>query len=85
MELQGLANYSITYSALSPSGTQQTLGTITLPWSENSVVIHNLNPGTEYRILVSASTSAGEASEETLSIVANCVITNVCDCRTSAS
>lgn len=55
-----MANYNVTYSALSPSGAQQS---IILPWSENRVVIRNLNPGTQYRIVVGVSTTAGEAGE----------------------
>ena len=63
VELMGLANYTVSYSAISTPRTRQTPNTIILPWSENSVVIHNLIPGTLYRILVSASTTAGEAGE----------------------
>ena len=63
VELKGLANYIVSYSTISTSRMQQTSNTIILPWSENSVVIRNLHPGTQYRILFSVSTTAGEAGE----------------------
>ena len=59
VELKGLANYTITYTTTS----LQTRQAITVPWSESSVVIRNLNPGMQYRVMVSISTTAGEAGK----------------------
>ena len=60
-ELKEFAHYN---SAVSPpSGAQRP---IIVPWSKNNVVIRNLNPGTQYRILVSAHTTAGVTGKQAL-------------------
>ena len=60
VELKGIANYIVTYNIIIGSRKRQELGgTITVPWMENRVIISNLQPGAEYDITVSTSTSSG--------------------------
>ena len=60
VELKGFANYIVTYNIIIGSRKRQELGgTITVPWTENRVIISNLQPGAEYDITVSTSTSSG--------------------------
>ena len=61
VELKGLANYSITYSIIigSRKGQSQVGGSMTVPWTQNQVIISDLQPGAEYDITVRTLTSAG--------------------------
>ena len=60
VELKGLAQYIVTYNTIFGSRKRQQLGgTVTVPWTENRVIILDLLPGAEYDVTVSTSTSAG--------------------------
>ena len=59
VELKGLASYIVTYSIVIDSRKRQLGRTITVPWTENHVIIPNLQPGAQYDITVSTSTQAG--------------------------
>ena len=63
VELKGLANYVITYSVTTLVRKRQLGGTITVPWTENSVIIRHLNPGAQYDVTVTTSTSARMSSK----------------------
>lgn len=55
VELKGLAEYVIEYTeVISQSGNR-----VTVPWTENNIIISNLRPGVEYSVTMSTSTSAG--------------------------
>ena len=57
VELKGLANYIVTYNIIIGSRKRQLRGTVTIPWTENQVIIRNLQPGAEYDVTVSTSTT----------------------------
>ena len=60
VELKGLANYIVTYSIINSRKRQSELGgTVTVPWTQNQVIIPGLQPGAEYDITVRTSTAAG--------------------------
>ena len=59
VELKGLANYIVTYNIIIGSRKRQLGGTMTVPWTENRVIISGLQPGAEYDITVSTVTAAG--------------------------
>ena len=59
VELKGLANYTVTYNIIIGSRKRQLGGTVTVPWTENRVIISNLQPGAEYDVTVSTSATAG--------------------------
>ena len=59
VELKGLASYIVTYNIIIGSRKRQLGGTITVPWTENRVIIPNLQPGAQYDITVTTSTLAG--------------------------
>ena len=61
VELKGLANYSVTYSIIIGSRKRQNElgGTLTVPWTQNQVIIRGLQPGAEYDVTVRTLTSAG--------------------------
>ena len=59
VELKGLASYIVTYSIIIGSRKRQLRGMMTVPWTENQVIIRNLQPGAEYDVTVSTSTRAG--------------------------
>ena len=61
VELKGLANYSVTYSIIIGSRKRQSQlgGTVTVPWTQNQVIISGLQPGAEYDVTVRTLTSAG--------------------------
>lgn len=59
VELKGLASYVITYNIIISSRKRQFGDTITVPWTSNSVIISNLQPGAQYDITVQTLTSAG--------------------------
>ena len=59
VELKGLANYTVMYNVLIGSRKRQLGGVITVPWTENRVIISNLQPGAEYDVTVSTSTTGG--------------------------
>ena len=62
VELKGLANYTVSYNIIIGSRKRQQLGgTITVPWTENRVIISNLQPGAEYDVTVSTVTEAGKS------------------------
>ena len=63
VELKGLADYVITYSLGGGSRKRQTEGTVTVPWTENSVTISNLQSGAAYSVAVGARTSVGMSSK----------------------
>lgn len=72
VELKGLAEYVIEYSQVSKR--RQSGNTITIPWTENNVIISKLMPGIEYSVTVSASTSVGMSGNDI-------VIQSSCHCR----
>ena len=59
VELKGLASYIVTYKIVIGSRRRQLGGMVTVPWTENHVVISNLQPGAQYDITVTTSTLAG--------------------------
>ena len=59
VELKGLASYIVTYNIVIGSRKRQLGGTITIPWTENRVIIPNLQPGAQYDITVTTLTLAG--------------------------
>ena len=61
VELKGLANYTVTYNIIIGSRKRQSQlgGTVTVPWTQNQVIIPGLQPGAEYDITVRTSTAAG--------------------------
>ena len=61
VELKGLASYIVTYNIIIGSRKRQTElgGMITVPWTQNQVIIRNLQPGAEYDVTVSISTTTG--------------------------
>ena len=59
VELKGLASYIVTYNIVIGSRKRQLGGMITVPWTENRVIIPNLQPGAQYDITVTTSTLAG--------------------------
>ena len=61
VELKGLASYIVTYNIIIGSRKRQTElgGTMTIPWTQNQVIIRNLQPGAEYDVTVSTSTTTG--------------------------
>ena len=59
VELKGLASYTVTYNIVIGSRRRQLGGMITVPWTENRVIISNLQPGAQYDITVTTSTLAG--------------------------
>ena len=59
VELKGLASYIVTYNIVIGSRKRQLGGTITVPWTDDCVIIPNLQPGAQYDITVSTSTQAG--------------------------
>ena len=65
MELKGLATYSVMYSIIIGSGKRQSpLGdTVTVPWTQNQVIISGLQPGAEYDVTVRTSTAAGMSGD----------------------
>ena len=59
VELKGLANYIITYNVIISSRKRQFGGTIIVPWTQNQVIISDLQPGAEYDVTIRTSTTAG--------------------------
>ena len=59
VELKGLADYVIEYHRVILNRKRQINDQVTVPWSQNHIVISNLTPGARYNVFVSASTSAG--------------------------
>ena len=59
VELKGLADYTVEYSIAESNRKRQSSGIVTVPWTENHVVITNLTPGAQYDVYVSVSTSVG--------------------------
>ena len=64
VELKGLADYIITYNIIIDSTTSrkrqsQLGGTMTVPWTQNHIIISGLQTGAEYNVTVRASTAAG--------------------------
>ena len=59
VELKGLAQYFIAYDIIISSRKRVIGGTISVPWTDNRIIISNLQPGAQYRILVQTLTSAG--------------------------
>ena len=59
VELKGFASYLVTYSIVIGSRERELGGIITVPWTENHVIIPNLQPGGQYDITVTTSTLAG--------------------------
>ena len=65
VELKGLANYTVTYNVIIGSIKRQELGgTITVPWTENHVIISNLQSGVEYYITVSTATATAMSGKQ---------------------
>lgn len=69
VELKGLAEYMVTYGQINSDGKRQSsnTATVTVPWTENHVIISNLKSGAQYTVSVSATTSAGTSGNYTLS------------------
>ena len=61
VELKGLANYSVTYSIIIGSRKRQSRlgGTMTVPWTQNQVIISGLQSGADYDVTVRTSNTAG--------------------------
>ena len=61
VELKGLANYIVTYNIIIDSRKRQSElgGTMTIPWTQNQVIISGLQPGADYDVTVRTSTAAG--------------------------
>ena len=61
VELKGLANYIVMYTIIINSRKRQSElgGTVTVPWTQNQVIISGLQPGAEYDVTVRTSTAAG--------------------------
>ena len=65
VELKGLADYIIAYNIIIDSTTSsrkrqtQLGGTMTVPWTQNHIIISGLQTGAEYNVTVRASTAAG--------------------------
>ena len=63
VELKGLADYIVTYSIIIDSTSRkrqpQLGGTMTVPWTQNHIIISGLQTGAEYTITVRTSTAAG--------------------------
>ena len=59
VELKGLASYLVTYDIIISSRKRQFSGIITVPWTNNTVIISNLQPGAQYDVTVRALTSTG--------------------------
>ena len=59
VELKGVANYIVAYNIIIGSRKRQLGGTVTVPWTENRVIISNLQPGADYDITVRTSTTVG--------------------------
>ena len=72
VELKGLANYTVMYNIIIGSRKRQLGGVITVPWTENRVIISNLQPGAEYDITVSTSTTAGTSGRLSLLAITIC-------------
>ena len=58
VELKGLASYIVTYDIIIGSRKRQLGGTITVPWTQNRVIISDLQLGADYDITVSTSNLA---------------------------
>ena len=62
VELKGLASYIVSYNIIigrSRKRQSQLGGTITVPWTQNQVIISDLQPGAMYDVTVSTLTAAG--------------------------
>ena len=61
VELKGLASYIVSYNIIIDSRKRQSQlgGTITVPWTQNQVIISDLQPGAKYDITVNTLTAAG--------------------------
>ena len=59
VELKGLASYVVTYDIIISSRKRQLSGSVTVPWTNNTVIISNLQAGAQYDVTVQTSTSAG--------------------------
>ena len=59
VELKGIASYVVTYDIIISSRKRQFNGIITVPWTNNTVIISNLQSGAQYDVTVRTSTSAG--------------------------
>ena len=61
VELKGLADYIVTYTIIIDSRKRQSElgGTVTVPWTQNQVIITGLQSGAEYDVTVRISTTAG--------------------------
>ena len=60
VELNGLGNYTITYR---PGGSREAETTVSVPWTVNCTMIHNLTPGVEYEITILVSLSTKTSSK----------------------
>jgi hypothetical protein len=75
VELKGLANYIVTYTIIIDSRKRQSElgGTMTVPWTQNQVIISGLQSGAEYDVTVRTSTAAGmSGSCQHIKIVKEC-------------
>ena len=61
VELKGLASYIVSYNIIIGSRKRQSQlgGTMTVPWTQNQVILSGLQPGAEYDVTVRTSTAAG--------------------------
>lgn len=67
VELKGLAIYFITYDIIISSRKRVLGGSVSVPWTNNSIVISNLQAGAEYRVSVQTLTSVGMSGIRDLS------------------
>lgn len=59
VELKGLAIYFVTYDIIISSRKRVLGGSVSVPWTNNSLVISNLQAGAQYCVSVQTLTSAG--------------------------
>jgi hypothetical protein len=76
VELKGLAIYIVSYNIIidsrkRQSDSSQLGGTMTVPWTQNHIIISGLQSGAEYNITVRASTAAGTSGMVVHAVMAN--------------
>ena len=59
VEVKGFANYIVEYRQVDQNKKRQSGDRVTVPWPATYVIISNLNPGGQYGVSVSVSTSVG--------------------------
>ena len=59
VELKGLAKYFVAYDIIISSRKRVLGGSVLVPWTNNSIVISNLQAGAQYYVSVQTLTSTG--------------------------